>query len=178
MWISRRQPAADCDATRLEVGCLVIGQSPPAPGRTAQRSRRTRRLPFELRCARARSTRWPVDSSMPSRAQRDAATKPILTAASRLAVVQWIEQGPPKTQMQVRFLPAGLLSASDGSPSARGRSTQAHAHAAATRARTGGASSRRVHHVVCEKDHPWKHVPGVATAGCVYWMRAIGADDE
>ena len=25
-----------------------------------------------------------------------------------LAVVQWIEQGPPKTQMQVRFLPAGL----------------------------------------------------------------------
>src|SRR5882672_8660559 len=32
----------------------------------------------------------------------------------QLAVVQWIEQGPPKTQMQVRFLPAGLPRRSQG----------------------------------------------------------------
>jgi hypothetical protein len=40
----------------------------------------------------------------PARILGDAARKH--RQCVRLAVVQWIEQGPPKTQMQVRFLPA------------------------------------------------------------------------
>jgi hypothetical protein len=53
-----------------------------------------------------------------------------------LAVVQWIEQGPPKTQMQVRFLPAGRLRRHDirllwiAPPCHRLGSTSAHAPAA------------------------------------------------
>jgi hypothetical protein len=32
-------------------------------------------------------------------------------------------------------------------------------------------------HVLCERDSG-RHVVGVPIAGCAFWMRAIGSDDE
>ena len=33
-------------------------------------------------------------------------------------------------------------------------------------------------HVICQRDHPWLHVQGVAESGCCHWMRATGGDDQ
>jgi hypothetical protein len=41
-----------------------------------------------------------------------------------------------------------------------------------------GEFTKGSHHIVCEKDYPWHHVPGDAKNGCAFWMRAIGSDDE
>lgn len=47
MWINRPRPAADCDAARLEVGCLVIRQSRCVDA-NGNRFCRTKQFPFDL----------------------------------------------------------------------------------------------------------------------------------
>lgn len=32
--------------------------------------------------------------------------------------------------------------------------------------------------MVCDRNRPWRYIPGQPEAGCAFWMRAIGADDE
>jgi hypothetical protein len=32
--------------------------------------------------------------------------------------------------------------------------------------------------MVCDRNRPWRHIPGQPEQGCAFWMRATGADDE
>ena len=32
-------------------------------------------------------------------------------------------------------------------------------------------------HLLCERDLPFRYVPSIPLQGCVFWMRATGADD-